>query len=77
MAIKPMTLRQFNDALKRHGMKWTGFMGYVELGGTVRCSASVLNVGAHAGYRAWLAYLLKKQDEMREREEAAQASKVA
>ena len=66
----PMRTREFNAALKRHGMRWTGFMGYVELGGPQRNSASVLNVGAHAGYRAWLAFLLKKQEEMNERLEA-------
>ena len=54
-----MTTRQFRLALARHGMEWAGFMGYVSLGYGRR--VSVLNVGAHAGYRAWLAYLLREQ----------------
>jgi uncharacterized protein with PIN domain len=57
-----MSDKQFLAALERHGMRWTDFMGYVELrpvgnskNGT---RVSVLNTGTN-NKRAWLAYLLK------------------
>ena len=62
MATPKMTQKQFMDALKRHGMRWTGFMGYVELGDPKHTSTSVLNVGKHAGFRAWLAYLVNQHE---------------
>lgn len=65
MTTRKMTHQQFTAALKRHNMKWTGFLGYVEIG--YGCSCSVLNVGKHAGYRAWLAYLIREQEKAEER----------
>lgn len=51
-----MSKAQFLDALKRHGMKHIGFMGYVEIcNGAL--SVSMLNAGT-TNRRARLAYLL-------------------
>ena len=61
-----MTYTQFMDALKRHNMKWVGFMGYVEIG--FGRSVSILN--APKNNRARLAYLLREQEEAAEENEA-------
>ena len=64
-----MTYKQFMEALKRHNMKWVGFMGYVEIG--FGCSVSILN--APKNNRARLAYLLKEQERAIERNEIGRA----
>lgn len=57
--MKDMTVKQFCDALKRHGMTLTGVLGYVEVGEGLAVSRF------NAGYnrRRQLAYLLQEQEE--------------
>lgn len=59
--MRDITKRQFAEALRRHGMHWEGFMGYVNLGlpGRHTC-VSVLNAGPNR--RAQLAYLLRERE---------------
>lgn len=61
MKTRDMTKAQFLAALQRHGMRWEGFMGYVNLGvpGRSICS-SVYNAGMNR--RAQLAYLLRERE---------------
>ena len=55
--MRDMTKRQFERALTRYGMRFQGFMGYVDLGiPDHRVCASIFNAGASR--RARLAYLL-------------------
>jgi len=66
MGIRDMTSKQFLAALKRHNMKFTGVLGYVELGIPGNSiSVSVLNAGKN--HRAQLAYLLKRRKEWEEK----------
>ena len=60
-AVRDMTKHQFVNALRRHGMKLEGFMGYVDLGlpGRRHC-VSHLNAGPK--FRRKLAYLLEAQE---------------
>ena len=63
MKTKDMSRKQFLEALSRHGMKWVGFMGYVEMSVervSGRVSVSVHNSGS-SNRRAWLAFLLAEQ----------------
>lgn len=71
--MRDMTKKQLADALKRHGMHWEGFMGYVNLGipGHHVC-VSVLNAGSNR--RAQLAFLLRKREEWERQIEKEQAS---
>lgn len=60
---RDMTQKQFDAALKRHGMVDLGFMGYVRIKSPVRDAAT--NVSAwNAGDRRrdQLAYLIKAKD---------------
>jgi hypothetical protein len=71
--VRDMSNKQFLAALTRHGMKPTGFMGYVELGNGTNTSVSMLNAGT-TNLRAILAYLLKQLEKRKaemERERAA------
>lgn len=66
-----MSLKQFHEALVRHGMRRTGFLGYVEVGyGT---SVSMLNANT-ANRRQVLAFLLDAQEKARLAAEKSEAS---
>jgi hypothetical protein len=67
--MRDMSEKQFQDALRRHGMKNAGFMGYVEMG-IEGHRLSVCRYNAGNNRRAQLAYLLRKQQEEEERIEA-------
>lgn len=68
MKTRDMSRKQFAEALKRHGMHWEGFLGYVNLGIPAHhICVSVLNAGPSR--RAQLAYLLLKRDEYIAQEE--------
>lgn len=61
--MRDMTERQFQDALKRHGMTDDGFMGYVNIpiSEDPLSFVSVCRFNAGANRRAQLAYLLAAQ----------------
>jgi hypothetical protein len=66
--MRDMTERQFLQALERHGMKRTGFMGYVEIGIEGR-RISVCRFNAGKNLRAQLAYLLAQKAKYEAEEE--------
>jgi len=55
---RDMSKRQFRAALKRHGIKPRGFLGYHDIGNGTLVSA--LNAGSRR--RDQLAYLLRERD---------------
>lgn len=55
---RDLTAKQFVDALKRHGMRQVGFMGYVDVGNGL--SVSILNANSKR-LRVILAFLLREQ----------------
>jgi hypothetical protein len=71
---KDLSYKQFMEALTRHGMKWTGVMGYVEIGFGTSCS--ILNVPGKNNRRR-LAYLLEKQEEAAKQNEERLARHAA
>ena len=64
--MRDMSKAQFEAALKRHGMKHAGFMGYVELG-IEGSRLSVCRFNAGKNLRAQLAYLIQKKEDEQER----------
>jgi hypothetical protein len=74
MAIRDMSQLKFNEAVRRHGFRAEGFMGYYDLGIEGHHAAvSVHNAGKNR--RARLAYLLKSREEYLKRMEAASPTK--
>lgn len=55
---RDMTQKQFDEALRKRGMKPYGFMGYVNIGGNRK--VSMLNAGPRRRDR--LAYLIAHQN---------------
>jgi len=68
-AIPDMTVKQFHQALTRHGMKLVGILGYVEMFDG-KLSVSRLNGGKTL--RSQLAYLLAQKDKFEAGLEAAE-----
>jgi len=59
--MRDMTKKQFMQALERHGMKFEGFLGYVNLGVPGKhVAVSVHNAGPKL--RDKLAYLLQQRE---------------
>jgi hypothetical protein len=55
-----MSKREFESALKRRGFKYTGFLGYVDVGDGLH----VCPRNAGTNRRAQLAYLIRKKEEI-------------
>ena len=64
--IRDITDHQFKKAIERRGMKFAGFMGYVEMG-IEGHRISVCRFNAGNNLRAQLAYLIKAQERWQER----------
>ncbi len=58
--IRDMSPRQFEEALKRHGMRIVGILGYVEMDGG-KLSVSMYNANT-LNRRRILAYLLAEKE---------------
>lgn len=58
--MKDMSKREFFKVLDKYGMRYTGIMGWVEIGSGV--TASIFN-SPDGSYRGILSYLIKRQKE--------------
>ena len=62
---RDMTIRQFKEALVRHGMRGCPLAGYVAMGPFGKCSqALVYPRNAGPNRRAQLAYLLEQKERL-------------
>lgn len=70
--IRDMSQRQFAEALKRHGMRRVGIMGYVEMDGG-KLAVSMYNANT-LNRRKILAYLLKEKEKYEAEKESLKAA---